>query len=62
MNNSSYTGRAPRNMQSAFNPHCDNRLHGMRDTRPVRRADWALYITALVAVSVIVFLLIKEAT
>lgn len=37
MLNSSFTGRAPRSMASAFNPYCDNVLHPMpsRKTTPL---------------------------
>ena len=44
--------RHPRSMAEAFGPYTDNRLHPMRETWQLR-ADWCLYLVAVVALFVI---------
>ena len=52
MQNSSYTGRSARSMQSAFGPYTSNQLAPMRDSRRVQ--DTALYIVSAIAFVVVV--------
>lgn len=47
------TRRYPRTLQEAFGPYTTNDLQPMREPR-VRRADWALYLVACIALAVIV--------
>lgn len=49
--NSSWTGRAPRTMADAFNPHVDNRLQPMPDERDYSVSWWA-WMVACAAVAV----------
>ena len=44
--------RHPRSMSEAFGPYTDNTLQPMSEARRLR-ADWALYIVAVVALIVI---------
>jgi len=50
---SSWTGRAPRTMAEAFNPHCDNRLQPMPDRRKTPAHEVALYIVSVLALAVL---------
>ena len=59
--NSSTTGRAARTMQAAFGCYTDHALQPMQE--PVdtwRNATRVMYLVAVIAVAVIVFLITKE--
>ena len=52
--NSSYTGRAPRTMQQAFNTYADNELQPMADDSDYSTAWWCWMFAIALATAVLV--------
>lgn len=44
----------PRTLQEAFGPYASGPIHPMPEPRSRRRADWALYLIAVIGIAVVV--------